>query len=340
MNTSNGTVLVILLNYKTAQMTLDALQATRAAMEGIPGEVLIVDNDSQDGSYEFLCEEVAKIPSDDGLAKCRVIQSGHNGGFGAGNNVGIRIGLEEGGFDFFYIQNSDAFPSKTAISELLTFLQANPKAGFAGSHLHGQDGEPHFTQFRFPTIASEFEGQAKTGPITKLLKRYQVPMFDLSDTKPTQIGWIAGASLLVRKEVFEDIGLFDENFFLYFEEVDLLRRAKLKGWSTYYVPTSRVVHLGSVSTGMQQWSRIPSYWFDSRLYYYTKNYGKLYAAIATLASLAGGSIYQLRLLISRRKGSGPKGFMSDLFKHFCKSIWASTARPRGTAPPQPVELRS
>lgn len=340
MTDHSGRILVILLNYKTAQMTADAMHRTRQAMRGIPGEIMVVDNDSQDGSYAFLSQAISQIDPDDGLCTCQIVQSDHNGGFGFGNNVGIRWGLEHGGFEYFYIQNSDAFPSDTAISALREFLDTHPNAGFAGSHLHGKDGEPHFTQFRFPSIASEFEGKAQFGPFTRLLKRYQVPIFGLSDTEPTKIGWIAGASLMVRREVFEDVGMFDENYFLYFEEVDLCRRAKLAGWDTYYVPTSRVVHLGSVSTGMLSWQRVPEYWLDSRLYYYSKNFGKLYATIATLAAIIGGLFARTRMALGGRKINDPDRFLRDLTRHFLKSIWAPTARASDTSAPtkKPVEV--
>lgn len=340
MTDEKGRVLVVLLNYKTAQMTEDAMHRTRQAMRDIPGEIMVVDNDSQDGSFEHLTKAIAAIDPDDGLIPCRIIQTGHNGGFGYGNNAGIRWGLNHGGFEYIYIQNSDAFPADDAIMALRNFMDDNPHAGFAGSHLHGKDGEPHFTQFRFPSIASEFEGNAQFGPITRLLKRYQVPLFGLSETEPTKIGWIAGASLMVRRKVFEEVGLFDENFFLYFEEVDLLRRAKLAGWDTYYVPTSRVVHLGSVSTGMLSWQRIPSYWLDSRLYYYSKNFGKLYATIATVAALCGGLISRLRMAIGGPKVNKPERFLRDLATHFLRSIWTPTARASDAAPSvkKPVEV--
>lgn len=340
MTDSQGRVLVVLLNYKTAQMTADAMHRTRHAMKGIQGEIMVVDNDSQDGSYEHLTQAIADIDPNDGLCPCQILQTGHNGGFGYGNNAGIRWGLDHGGFDYIYIQNSDAFPADTAITALRDFMNATPEAGFAGSHLHGEAGEPHHTQFRFPSIASEFEGNAHLGVITKVLKRYQVPIFDLSDTEPTKIGWIAGASLMVRREVFEDVGLFDENFFLYFEEVDLLRRAKRAGWDTYYVPTSRVVHLGSVSTGMLSWNRIPQYWLDSRLYYYSKNFGKLYATIATIAAICGGLISRLRMALGGRKINEPDRFLRDLAAHFLRSIWAPTARVPDAAIPvkKPVEV--
>ncbi len=327
MTRVKGRILVILLNYKTQKMTADAMHRTRQAMRGLDGDILIVDNDSGDGSFEYLQNELKNLNSKDGLAQCSIVQSDHNGGYGYGNNVGIRLGLSRDDYDYFYIQNSDAFPSDDAISHLKDFLDENPTAGFAGSHLHGEDGHPHSAQFRFPSLASELEGSANFGPITKILKRYQVPILDLPGTKPTQVDWIAGASIMVRKQVFEDVGLFDENYFLYFEEVDLCRRSREKGWTTHYVPLSTVVHLGSVSTGMGTWRRIPQYWLDSRLYYYQKHFGKLYAVLATMLLFVGGSLARFRYLVGGPRHTGPNGFQADLLAHFIRNIW----RPRPPA---------
>ena len=94
-----------------------------------------------------------------------------NGGFGAGNNAGIRAGLADGARpDYVYILNSDAFPDPGAIRALLDHLQTHPDTGLAGSYIHGPDGAPHLTTFRFPSIASEFEGAARLGPVSRWLR--------------------------------------------------------------------------------------------------------------------------------------------------------------------------
>lgn len=142
-------LLVISLNYRTPDMTLRSVQAGLAAIEGLDAEVVVVDNDSGDGSFETLEREIAGWND----PRVRVIQSGHNGGFGAGNNVGIRAGLSDGSKpDYVYILNSDAFPARDAIRKLMDHLEQTPKAGFAGSYIHGEDGEPHVTTFRFPSM--------------------------------------------------------------------------------------------------------------------------------------------------------------------------------------------
>lgn len=318
------TLWTIILNYKTADMTLQAAQAALREMEGIAGQLIIVDNDSGDGSFEVLQAGV----KDRGWDRVRVVASGHNGGFGAGNNFGIKTGLRNGPApDYVYILNSDAFPEPGAIQVLLDYLQAHPKTGLAGSNIHGLDGDWHCTIFRYPSIRSEFEGAAQTGPITRLLHRHVVPQ-PLPDG-PKVVDWLAGASIIMRYEVLEQIGLFDETFFLYFEETDLCRRAQLAGWQTVYLPDSRVTHIGSVSTGMKTWARKPSYWFESRLHYFVKSHGRAYAAAATAAHVAGGLIWWLRCKIQRKPVGSERYFLLDLIRHDIQAV-VKGAQPSAT----------
>ena len=318
-------LLTIILNYRTASMTLRSAAAALREMQGIDGEVVIVDNDSGDGSFEALRSH-AQAEGWHKNDRLRVIQSGHNGGFGAGNNVGIRAGLSDGTApDFVYLLNSDAFPQPGAITALINALQADPDIGLAGSYIHGEDGEPHVTAFRFPSIASEFEGAIRFGPITRLLGDHRVPM--PVPTESRRVDWLAGASVMLRQQVFDQIGMFDESFFLYFEETDLCLRAHRAGISTFYVRESQVMHIGSVSTGMKQWARVPGYWFDSRLHYFVKNHGRLYAAVATLAHLAGGLLHRLRCLASAKRPSDPPHFLRTLLLHDLAAILPRIAAP-------------
>lgn len=327
-------LLTVLLNYRTAAMTLQAAEAALRAMEGIAGELVIVDNDSGDGSFERLSEEAAARGWTGGN-RVRVIQSGRNGGFGAGNNAGIRAGLSDGTApDYVYILNSDAFPAPDAIRLLLDALEADPKAGFAGSYIHGTDGQPHVTAFRFPSILSELEGAARLGPITRLLGDHTVPLGIPQATR--RVDWLAGASLMMRRRVLDEIGLFDETFFLYFEETDLCRRAARAGWPTLYVRESHVAHVGSASTGMKKWERIPGFWLESRWHYFAKSHGRPYAAVATLAHLAGGTLWRLRRLVQGKPRIDPPHFLRDLLAHDLRALVRRT--PRGGIAPAACPL--
>lgn len=325
-------LLTVILNWRTPEMTLRAVEAALVALQGINGALVVVDNDSGDGSFEKLSAAVTANGWDRGPQRVRVLQSGRNGGFGAGNNFGIRAGLPDGARpDYVYILNSDAFPAPEAIRVLLTHLETHPETGFAGSHIHGPDGAPHRTAFRFPSILGEFEQNIRFGPVSKLLARWIVAQPLPAVT--TRVDWLAGASLMMRQSVLDQIGLFDEAFFLYYEETDLCRRAALAGWPTDYVPESRVAHIGSVSTGMKTWGRIPQFWLDSRLHYYVKNHGRLYAAAATLAAVLGGALWRFRLLFQRKDRGDPPRYLRDLVAHAARAMMrpllpGKTAKPK------------
>jgi GT2 family glycosyltransferase len=313
---SGPAVLCILLNFRTAEMTLRAAQAALADLDGIGGELVIVDNASGDGSYETISASVAARGWDEG-GRVRVVASPVNGGFGAGNNIGLRTTMSDGRApDYFYILNSDAFPDPGCIAGLLAHLQSDPRAGFACSHVRGDDDVVHTTAFRFPSIAGEFAGAARLRAVERLLPDVTVPM--PVPVKTVQVDWCAGASMLVRRAMLDEIGGFDERFFLYFEETDLCLRAARAGWSCWYVVDSRVVHIGSVSTGLKTKQRMPSYWYDSRRHYFIKNHGRAYAVAALGAHVAGGVLHRLRAGLAGKRPQDPRWFLSDLIAHAVK----------------------
>lgn len=310
---SGPAVLCILLNFRTPAMTLRAAEAALADLQDLGGELVIVDNASGDGSYEMILNEVAARGWTGG-GLVRVVASPVNGGFGAGNNIGLRMTLSDGRLpDYFYLLNSDAFPDPGSTAALLAHLETHPQAGIACSHIRGEDGVVHTTAFRFPSIAGEFVGAARLGLIERLLPDAPVPM--PQPTATVQVDWSAGASMMLRRTMLEQIGIFDEAFFLYFEETDLCLRAARAGWSCWYVTESRVVHIGSVSTGMKTKRRMPSYWYDSRRHYFIKNHGRIYAAAALCAHLLGGVLHRLRTGLAGRRPQDPSWFLRDMIVH-------------------------
>ena len=143
----------------------------------------------------------------------------------------------------------------------------------------------------------------------------------------TAVDWTAGCSLLIRQDVLEDVGDFDEGFFLYFEETDLCRRAALAGWRTLYVPQSRVSHVGSASTGMQEWTDVPEYWLDSRLYYYLKTGGTPLALLVTVAALMGAGLHVVQGIVRGRRGTGPLRLATRQLAHFARHWRQDRKRP-------------
>jgi GT2 family glycosyltransferase len=310
-------LLAIVVNYRTPKMTLDAVRTLLAALESIAdAEVVVVDNDSQDGSFEILSRGVATLCRP-GSAPVKVIASGKNGGFAYGVNVGIRHGLKSKSVpDFFYLLNSDAFPDPSAVRELLQIFQREPRAGIAGSYVYGRDGRPHQTAFRFPTPVSELERALRLGIASKVLYRWRVPL-PLPDAD-CAVDWVAGASMMIRRQVIENVGLFDEHFFLYFEETDFCLRAKAQGWSTYYVRGSAVAHIGGASTGIRDnrsQRRMPSYWFDSRRHYFRKNHGEAYLALSDVLFALGFSLWRVRRKLQNKPDEDPPSLLADFVRH-------------------------
>lgn len=331
---TDPTVLTIILNFRTPELTLKSLEAAVREMEGINGEIVVVDNASWDDSCAVLS---AAIESNGWGAngRVRLLQSAFNGGFGAGNNFAMQAGLSDGSQpDFFYLLNSDAFPQPGAIRNLLSFMSRNPGAGIAGSAIRGVDGAPHQTAFRFPTIAGELEGAARTGFITRMLQTAVIPLPLPRDNQT--VDWVAGASAMLRRRMLDEIGLFDDTFFLYFEETDLCLRAARAGWQTWYVTSSLVLHEGSSSTGMKRWTRTPQYWFDSRLYYFIKNHGRAYALLATLARACGAALWRLRVVLTGKPLLDPPYFLRDLIVHLARHIAQPVPTPAAPPRPDPV----
>ncbi len=324
-------LLAIILNYKTPDMTLDALAALMRELEGFPdARVTIVDNDSQDGSLERIAQGVKARGNRD---RVEVIPSDYNGGFAYGNNFAIARAMKDPDPpDYFYLLNSDAFPDPGCVGALVGYLDAHPEAGIAGSHVHGPESMPHQTAFRFPSIAGELEASLGIGLVSKLLEPWIVAPPLPAET--CEVDWLAGASMLIRRELIAQIGLMDEAYFLYFEETDYCLRAQRAGWRVGYVVESAVTHIGSVSTGFKDHSRpTPPFWFASRRHYFLKNHGRLALWLANLAYFSGGLVCRLRYALIGRASKDPRGHLRDFARFNFRLTPARDGRPTRKSPP-------
>ena len=318
-------VLVVIVNYRTARLSVECLRSLLGEVRSLPGlRAVVVDNDSADGSPQTISSAIVEHGFSD-WACC--IEAPRNGGYAYGNNLAIRVALQ--GADapgYFLLLNPDCVVRQGAVGALAAFLDEHPKVGIAGSALENPDGSLWSTAFRFPSVLGELEGGARLSLLTRALKRWEVPirMGDLAE----RVDWLPGASMMVRRDVFESIGLMDEEFFLYYEETDFCLRANRAGWPCWYVPESRVMHIAGQSTGVTSRSgpakRRPQYVFDSRHRYFVKNHGLAYAVLADLAWTLAFASWRVRRQVQGKPDSDPPYLLLDSFRNSALLRWART----------------
>lgn len=223
-----------------------------------------------------------------------IIQTGANLGFAGGNNVGIRYAVAHGA-DYILLLNNDAFfRSSEALSVMVNFMERTPRAGACGGRLFYPDGSPQQSYGNFPAVLRIL---AYLFPLYKFLpqrwfnsaKRSNVVPED-SVKVPIRIDWPSGACLMVRSKTIEDVGMPDEQYFLYMEETDWCFRMQAKGWDRYYLPQAEVTHAfgGSVRNAPVSMQR---YHLQSQFTYYRKHF-----SAQALAIIASG--YMLRSFFS------------------------------------------
>ncbi len=308
-------VLAVIVNFQTADLTLDCLRSLSQVRAEEALRVVVVDNASKDGSVEKFD---AAIAHEGWMNWVTVRALETNGGFAVGNNAALRPALRETPApDYFWLLNSDTRVHPGALEPLLACMQDNPRVGIAGSRLEDADGTVQCSAFRFPTVLGEFGTELRSGPALRLLARWV--MAPPAPGIAARTAWVAGASMFVRRAVFQTVGLLDENFFMYFDDVDLCRRAARAGWQSWYVPASRVVHLVGQSSHVTDTRRAPvrrpAYWFDARRYYYAKHHSTLYAALADAAWLSGYGIWRVRRRLQKRPDNDPPRLWRDFLEH-------------------------
>ncbi len=305
---------VVIVNYRTADLVVDCLRSLVGEREALSGGgVLVVDNDSCDGSVERL---ESAIQAEQWQQWVTVLPQSTNGGFAYGNNAGIRVALESAAEnDYIMLLNPDTLVRPGAIAALVEFMDGNPRAGIAGSLLENRDGIPECSAHRLHSPISELDTAARVGVVSRVLRRHVVsepPSFEVH-----RCGWVSGASMIIRCALFEQVGLLDEGFFLYFEEVDFCARAARHGWEIWHVPQSRVMHLEGAATGIRKAARRRArYWYDSRRRFFVKHYGVPGLLLADTLWLVGRSIFLLRRLLpvrgAERAEQDPRWFAYDL----------------------------
>lgn len=323
-------ILVAIVNYRTAPLVVDCLRSLAPEIAANPGaRVTVVDNASGDGSAAAIAAAIVEEGWGDWAD---LLESPVNGGFAAGANVALRPALASGATDLFWLLNPDTVVRQGAMAKLAAFMRARPALGIAGSALELADGTPWPFAFRFPTILTEFEHGLRLGLATRLLARHVGRQ--RMGSEAARVDWVSGASMMVRRGVFDSVGLMDDSYFLYFEETDFCRAAHRAGWECWYVPDAKVMHIAGQSTGMAGVGaaerRRPGYWFESRRRYFVKNHGTAYAAATDLVWLAAHAAWTVRRLATGVANPDPPQLAGDVIRHSPLFPWRLGIR-RGPA---------
>jgi GT2 family glycosyltransferase len=233
---------VIIVNYKTRDLLLECLGALTPGLSGLQSEIVVVDNDSRDGTLEALA---ARFPA------VRLIANRENVGYGRAANQGIRATSGE----FTLVMNPDCVPHAGAARALLDYLRAHPRAAMAGPRLLRTDGVTEYSARAFPDhstfLFNRYSLLTRLFPHNRFSRRYLLSDWDRLSVR--EVDWLCGAFLMVRRAAIDQVGAFDEAFFLFNEDVDWCRRMKQAGWANAFVPDAEVVHYIGVCHG-----RVPS----------------------------------------------------------------------------------
>lgn len=313
---TDASVLVVIVNYRTAALVVDCLRSLQDQVLAHGNtRVTVVDNVSGDGSADVIDAAI----HDSGWAPwATLVRAPLNGGFAYGNNVAVRPALNSAQApDFFWLLNPDTVVQPGALQGLVGFAREHPEAGICGSGIDDPDGTPWPFAFRFPSAIGNLESGLRLGVVTRLLKRWAV--VQRMNDQPARVDWVSGCSMLVRREVFETVGLMDEGFFLYFEETDFCLAAQRAGWQCWFTPAGRVTHISGQSTGVTgsqaAVKRLPAYWHESRRRYWIKNHGRARAALADSLWLAGFVLWRMRRVIQRKADPDPPHLLRDFVRH-------------------------
>jgi N-acetylglucosaminyl-diphospho-decaprenol L-rhamnosyltransferase len=301
-------VAVIILNYRTPELVIDCLETLLPEVDKEDDRVLVVDNASGDGSAETLRRKI----SDRGWNSTTVIESPHNGGFSAGNNYGINSIKARA----YLLLNSDTLIRAGAVETLWQTLCSDPEIGIASPRLEWPDGTPQTSCFRAHTPWSELINASATGPIQKLLQRWDVPI-GVQD-QGFEPDWTSFACVLVRGEVFDTVGLLDESFFMYYEDADFCRRVTRAGFRIRHDPSAHVVHLRGGTSPVKALTRLrkrrPPYYYASRSQYFRNASGPLGVLMANLMWTLGRGISWLRESCGRKPPHTVERELTDVWR--------------------------
>ncbi len=316
---------IVIVSFNTREVLRRCLNTLATEAKQLSVEVLVVDNASRDGSIEMVASEFPHV---------RVLQAGGNLGFAAANNLAFPVAQGK----YLVLLNSDAFLLPGALEKAIAHMEERPETGLAGGRLIGEDGSWQPSARQFPSLLNDFMS------FSGLAHRYQKSRFwgraDRTWADPleeTDTDWVPGAFSIIRASVLQQVGGFDDSFFLYYEEVDLCRRIKAAGYAIRYFPDVVVVHLGGESSKSMEnavrsrvGAQLALWRLRSGYLYYRKHHGS--AAWRIMALEFGWHL--MRFIRNRTSRRSEKAAESRSMMALARQAWHETRGGR-YSPPKP-----
>ncbi len=282
---------IVIVSWNTCDLLLSCLTSVYNYSPACRFEIWVVDNASSDGSTEMIRRRFPQV---------QLIENQENFGFARGNNQAI---LRSAG-KYILLLNPDTEVKSGALEALLKFMEENPHAGAAGARLVNPDGTLQNSCYRAPTLTREI---FRLFHLESLIPNSSYLMAEWMNTTHREVDIAQGACLILRRQALDQIGLLDEEYFIYSEEVDLCYRLRKAGWKIYWVPQAEVIHYGDQST-----RQVPTEMFlrlyESKILYFRKHHGwmavkkyKLILLAATLTRLMISPLVWLEQPTQRRK---------------------------------------
>ncbi|WP_372009574.1 glycosyltransferase family 2 protein [Paenibacillus chitinolyticus] len=266
---------IIIVSFNTRQITLNCLQSIYSSIVGYTFEVFLVDNSSTDGTTTAVMNTFPKV---------RIIKNKTNVGFSRANNQGIK----EADGRYILLLNSDTILKRDTLQIMLDFMQASPEVGASGCKVVLPNGTLDKACKRgFPTPSASFYyafGIARLFPDIPRFNGYQLSHLNPDEEYP--VDCLVGAFMLVRRETIDEVGLLDEEFFMYGEDVDWCYRIKQAGWQIYYYPRTEITHYKGASSRRKPFKII--YEFHRAMFlFHRKHYKRKYSFLTNVAVYIG-----------------------------------------------------
>lgn len=307
---------IVTVNWNAGHQLADAIESVRRFDEAVVRRYIVVDNGSRDGSADLATD----------WPKLLIDKTEANLGFGRACNRGVA----QGGAPFVLFLNPDTRLTEPAISRALAFLQSDAGAAYAVCGIKLIDETGHATRHcaRFPTLAT-FAGVATGADKLGLAPKLLMADFDHLSSRP--VDHVQGAFYLIRREVFEQVGGFDEDYFVYLEDLDLSLKVARAGWGIYYLAETSAFHRGGGTSGQVK-GTARFYSIEARLVYARKHFGGVARRTHAVLTYIAEPIATAAWHLVKYRGRGLGG-LGDAFKllaeHTPAVLGGTTGRERG-----------